>query len=57
MEYRGLNLQQAMEEVVLKKLMEMDGEGGYARKRPARGTKALQRNAQEQLLASLAGVG
>lgn len=33
---------------------EMDGEGGYTRKRPARGPKAVRRNAQEQLLALLA---
>ncbi|MEQ1518421.1 MAG: polyphosphate kinase 1, partial [Usitatibacteraceae bacterium] len=33
---------------------EMDSEGGYARRRPARGTKAVRRNAQEQLLALLA---
>lgn len=33
---------------------EMDSEGGYTRKRPARGTKAVRRNAQEQLLALLA---
>ena len=32
----------------------MDGDGGYIRKRPARGPKALRRNAQEQLLALLA---
>ena len=33
---------------------EMDGEGGYTRKRAARGPKAVKRNAQEQLLALLA---
>ena len=33
---------------------EMDGEGGYSRKRPARGPKAVRRNAQEQLLLLLA---
>ncbi len=33
---------------------EMDGAGGYTRKRVARGTKAVRRNAQEQLLALLA---
>ena len=33
---------------------EMDGEGGYTRKRPARGPKAVRRNAQEQLLLLLA---
>ncbi len=33
---------------------EMDGEGGYTRKRPARGPKAVKRNAQEQLLGLLA---
>ena len=33
---------------------EMDGEGGYARKRAARVTKAVRRNAQEQLLSLLA---
>ena len=33
---------------------EMDGEGGYTRKRPARGPKAARRNAQEQLLLLLA---
>ncbi|MCY7389160.1 MAG: polyphosphate kinase 1 [Burkholderiales bacterium] len=32
---------------------EMDGEGGYTRKHPARGPKAVRRNAQEQLLALL----
>ena len=36
---------------------EMDGEGGYTRKRPAGGAKAVRRNAQEQLLALLAGGG
>ena len=33
---------------------EMDGDGGYTRKRPARGPKAVRRNAQEQLLLLLA---
>ena len=33
---------------------EMDGAGDYVRKRPARGTKAVRRNAQEQLLTLLA---
>ena len=33
---------------------EMDGDGGYTRKRPARGPKAVRRNAQEQLLFLLA---
>ena len=33
---------------------EMDGEGGYTRKRPARGPKAVRRNAQEKLLLLLA---
>ena len=33
---------------------EMDAAGGYTRKRPARGTKAVRRNAQEQLLSLLA---
>ena len=33
---------------------EMDGEGGYTRKHPARGPKSVRRNAQEQLLALLA---
>jgi polyphosphate kinase len=32
---------------------EMDGEGGYTRKRHARGAKAVRRNAQEQLMAAL----
>ena len=36
---------------------EMDGEGGYTRKRSARGAKAVRRNAQEQLLALLAAGG
>jgi polyphosphate kinase len=33
---------------------EMDGDGNYARKRPAKGSKAVRRNAQEQLLNLLA---
>lgn len=33
---------------------EMDADGGYTRKHPARGTKAVRRNAQEQLLSLLA---
>ena len=33
---------------------EMDAGGGYTRKRPARGIKAVRRNAQEQLLSLLA---
>ena len=33
---------------------EMDGEGGYRRRHPARGSKAARRNAQEQLLSLLA---
>ncbi len=36
---------------------EMNGEGGYTRKRPARGTKAVRRSAQEQLLSLLAAAG
>ena len=36
---------------------EMDGEGGYTRKRPARGTKVARRNAQAELLLLLAVAG